>query len=132
MNETSIILKLNGLINLIIGALLVFMPSQVIDFLSTTKQVPEVVVLLLGMALNLIGMLLLWCGNRDHLSPSLIKAFILLDLIWVIFVFALIFSQTWITSTVGTTTTGLIAIVVGRLGWLLWHNHKAPAKSVSQ
>ncbi len=122
MTDIQTILKLNGLNCLLFGAFMVFIPKSVIVFLSTTDPASEVMILILGMILNIYGMLLLWLANKQQPNKKLIKLIALGDFIWVLFSFGLIFSKTWITSTSGTTTAGLVAILVGWFGWLQWQH----------
>lgn len=120
MTDISTILKLNGLNCLLFGALFVFIPQHVITFLSTKNPAPVVAMLSMGVVLNLYGLLLLWVGNQQKPKHNLIKLIAVGDFIWVLMTAGLIISKTWITTTNGTTTAGLVAILVGWFGWLQW------------
>ncbi len=124
MSNINTILKLNGLTCLFFGALFVFIPQYIITFLSSTNPAPTVVLLSMGVVLNLYGLLLLWVGNQENPNNTLIKFIAVGDFLWVLMTAGLIISKTWITSTNGTTTAGLIAILVGWFGVQQWQRAK--------
>ncbi len=118
MSNINLTLKLNGLNCLFFGALFVFIPNIVIQFLSTDQPAPEVVILVIGVVLNLYGLLLLWIANKKVVSPSLVLWIAIGDFLWVLGTVVLFLSGIWITDLNGMTVAGLVAILVGWLGWL--------------
>lgn len=120
MNSIQTVLQLNGLNCLLFGALFVFIPDNVIPFLSTTAPAPKIVVVGLGVFLNLYGLLLLWLSQQREPKRSLVKLVAVGDFLWVLFTIGLCFAQQWVTELDGITAAGLVAILVGWFGWLQW------------
>ena len=118
MSNINTVLKLNALNCLAFGALFVFIPKQVIDFLSSTHPFPEVIILSLGVILNIYGLYLLWLANKSHVSPTWVLLVAIGDFLWVLGTIILIVMKLWITEINGITAAGLVAILVGWFGWL--------------
>ncbi len=123
MSDIQTTLKLNGLNCLLFGALFVFAPLAVTQFLSDTHPAPELLVAILGIVLNLYGLLLLWIGKQHKPHPKVILAVAIGDFLWVIATLFLIALQIWITTINGITAAGVVAIIVGRFGWIQWQYH---------
>lgn len=120
MSDINTTLKINALTCLLLGALFVFLPQQVITFLSDTNPAPMVAVVGMGVILNIYGLLLLLLGSQQQPHPKLVMLIAVADGLWVLLTAALIISQTWVTHINGITAAGLVAISVGWLGWLQW------------
>jgi len=120
MNHIQIILNINGLNCLLFGALFVFMPKFIVGFLSSTDPMPLAVLLILGVILNLYGLFLLWLGSKPEPNTTAVKLVAIGDFIWVIGTAVLLMMQRWITEINGITAAGMVAIVVGWLGWQQW------------
>ncbi len=120
MSNVQIILKLNGLNCILFGMLFVMMPEPILTFLSSTDPMPKAVLLAIGVVLNLNGLFLMWLGSRPQPHPVLVKLVALGDFIWVLASVVLLVMQRWITESNGVAVTGLLAILVGWLGWQQW------------
>ncbi len=118
MSNINVILKLNGLNCLFFGALFVFIPNIVTEFLSSDKPAPEVAILAMGVVLNLYGLFLLWVANKEALSPMLVLCIAVGDFLWVLGTVLLISLGIWVTHLNGIAAAGLVAILVGWFGWL--------------
>ena len=120
MPDLNTSLKLNGLIGLLFGTLSVFIPQQVIIFLSDTNPAPEVAVVGMGVVFNLYGLLLLWLGNQKTPAAKGVLLIALGNGLWVLMTAGLVVTTTWITTINGITAAGLMAILVGWFGWSHW------------
>ncbi|MFC3194114.1 hypothetical protein ACFODZ_07665 [Marinicella sediminis] len=129
MNNIRTILQLNALNCLLFGALFVFLPAQVSQFLSSSHPMPELVMAILGVVLNLFGLLLLWLAKKPHINKGWVLMVAVADFSWVLFTVVLLLLQVWVTTVNGMTAAGLIAILVGWFGWLEWQYHQSPSKS---
>lgn len=123
MNNLNNLLKFNGLIFLFLGALFIFIPNQLISFLSLSDQAPELIVVIMGMTLNFLGLMVLWQANKSEPNKRFVQIISISDIVWAFFSLGMVFTNTWVTTTHGTTTVGLTAISVGWIGWLLLQNH---------
>ena len=124
MPAIQLILQLNALNCLLFGALFVFIPDQVSQFLSDTDPMPELLLAVLGVVLNLFGLLLLWLAKQTPPGKRWVGFVALADFVWVLFTAGLLLSQTWVTSVNGMTTAGLVAILVGWFGKLEWQYYQ--------
>jgi len=124
MPAIQLILQLNALNCLLFGALFVFIPDQVSQFLSDTAPMPELLLAALGVVLNLFGLLLLWLAKQTTPGKRWVGFVALADFAWVLFTAWVLFSQTWVTTVNGMTVAGLVAILVGWFGTLQWQYYR--------
>ncbi len=129
MQDATTLLKINGLIYLLLGALLVFLPPTIIYFLSETNPAPTVAMLGTGVGFNLLGLLLLWLANQTTPSPQWIKLTVVIDLLLAAGIFGLILMNIWVTTINGITAAGLVAIVLAWFAWLQWQHLANQTKS---
>lgn len=130
LSRIQIILKLNALSCLLFGALFVFIPESIIAFLSDTTlnksdQMPQVVMVALGVILNLWGMLLIWVSNRSPVPKMMLLLAALGDFLWVAATVIVLLMQMWVTSSNGMAVAGLVAMLVGWFGWQQFQFYKS-------
>ena len=118
MTTINDVIKINALLALLLGALLVFMPDAAINFLSETQTIPKVLPLFVGVALNIFGLLLLWLAKNNPVPQLPLLLAVIVDFSWVVGTLVLIQFKLWITAINGITAAGLIAIVIGWLAWI--------------
>ena len=124
MPNINVILQLNALNCLLFGALFVFIPDQVSAFLSDSQPMPKLLLAVLGVVLNLFGLLLLWLAKQTPPGKRWVGFVALADFAWVLFTAGVLLSQTWVTTVDGMTAAGLVAILVGWLGKLEWQHYQ--------
>jgi len=112
------ILKANAASCLIFGCIFVFIPSQVLSFLSENQPAPKWILITLGVGLILNGFHLLWASLRQIHNKNLITYFIVGDFLWVIASAVLVIFGVWITAVNGIITTSIVALMVGIFGFL--------------
>ena len=112
------VLKINALNCLLFGALFVFMPEPISSFLSENAKAPLLVFLSLGVLLNIYGLLLLWLASKNPVPQLPLLLVAIGDFLWVAATIIVIQLNVWITSINGITAAGLVAILVGWLGWI--------------
>ena len=112
------ILKANSASCIIFGCLFVFMPSQVLDFLSQSQPAPKWLLISLGIGLILNGFHLLWASLRQVHNKNLIRHFAISDFLWVAASVLLVITGLWITTSSGIIATFLVAVMVGIFGLL--------------
>lgn len=112
------ILRTNATSCLIFGALFLLMPSGVANFLSTEKLAPVIIIEIMGAALILNGVHLIWVSFQARPAKKEIIYFAVGDFIWVIATIVLIALGIWITSPIGIIAALLVATMVGTFGAL--------------
>ena len=118
MTTINDVIKINALLALLLGALLVFMPDAAISFLNEAQGIPKVVPLFVGVALNIFGLLQLWLAKNNPIPQLPLLLVVIVDFIAVVAIVVLIQFELWISSINGITAAGLIAIVIGWLAWI--------------
>lgn len=113
------ILRLNALSCLSFGILFVILPGAVAQFLSTSPA-PSWLISIIGFALIINGLHLIWVSIKTSTSKYAILQFSLGDFLWVIGTLALILANRWITTSEGILVSLIIALVVGIFGWYQW------------
>jgi hypothetical protein len=124
MHNINLILQLNALKCLLFGALFVFIPDQVSAFLSDEQPMPELLLAVLGVVLNLFGLLLLWLAKQTPPGQRWVGFIALADFAWVLFTAGVLLAPSWVTTVNGMTAAGLVAILVGWFGKLEWQYYQ--------
>ncbi len=111
------VLKINALTSLLFGALFIFIPELTQSFLSDTEAMPKLALLSAGITMNTYGLLLLWLASKNPVPQTPLLWVVMVDLIWVLITIVVIQLDLWITTINGITAAGVVAIVIGWLGW---------------
>jgi len=110
------VMRINAASCLIFGGLFVLVPATVGSFLAENTPAPDLYIVILGIALIINGLHLLWASMRIQTGKYMVWYFSSADILWVIASLALLLSELWVTSPAGIVTTLLIALLVGLLG----------------
>ncbi|MCB1889480.1 MAG: hypothetical protein KDH20_17865 [Rhodocyclaceae bacterium] len=93
-------------------------PAWVAHGLGGSVPPPSALIVVLGIALILNGLHLLWAASRQALNRMLLLYFSAGDFVWVVGTLGLLASGQWITTPLGTWATLVVAIAVGAFGIL--------------
>lgn len=118
MITLSNVMKANATSCIGFGIIFSLFSGEVSHFLSLSKQAPNIVFILLGLALIFNGCHLIWASLKSMPSKYLVLYFSIGDYIWVLATLYLIFAKMWITTLIGIITALFVAVVVGTFGWL--------------
>ena len=118
MSTLSNVMKANATSCIGFGVIFSLFSEEVSHFLSISKQAPSMVFLLLGLVLIFNGFHLIWASFKSMPSKFLVLYFSIGDYIWVLATLYLIFTEMWITTSIGIVTALFVAIMVGIFGWL--------------
>ncbi|MCB1582082.1 MAG: hypothetical protein R3E90_09725 [Marinicella sp.] len=118
MKTAQDILKFTALLYLLTGSLLVFIPIKTNIFLNEILAIPDVIILLGGIGLNISGLLFLHMTKQQQLGQLMKLTLNLIQLLWIIAATITLLLNAWITTINGITVTGLWIILCS---WLLWH-----------
>lgn len=112
------ILRANASSCIIFGLIFLLFPTNIAVFLGSNEPIPEVILLVLGAALIVNGLHLLWASFKALPSKLLILYFSMGDFIWAVCSTALLIVGVWITTTLGALITILVAVMVATFGIL--------------
>ncbi|NOY73905.1 MAG: hypothetical protein GXP14_16315 [Gammaproteobacteria bacterium] len=97
------------------GAGFLIFPAIILNFLSTDAQASECTITVIGAALILNGLHLIWTAQKTEVSRTLTLYFSVGDILWVVFTFILIFIELWVTTPKGITISIIVAVFIGAL-----------------
>ena len=118
MVTLSNVMKANATSCIGFGTIFSLFSGEVSNFLSISKQAPNMVFILLGLVLLFNGFHLIWASLKSMPSKYLVLYFSIGDYIWVLATLYLIFAGIWITTSMGIIAALLVAVIVGTFGWL--------------
>lgn len=110
------VLRLNAASCLVFGVLFLLFSKGVALFLGREAPAPADYIVILGAALILNGLHLIWTSTQRVPAKALILYFALGDLLWVAASLGLMWKALWITTFQGQMITIVIAVMVGFLG----------------
>ena len=112
------VMRANAASCLVFGAVFSTQPAWVAHGLGGSVPPPSALIVVLGIALILNGLHLLWAASRQALNRMLLLYFSAGDFVWVVGTLGLLASGQWITTPLGTWATLVVAIAVGAFGIL--------------
>jgi len=118
MTTLSNVMKANAISCIVFGLIFLSIPSRVIIFLSDDIQLPETILLILGIGLIVNGLHLTWASLKPMPSKALVIYFSIGDYIWVLGSISLVQLGVWITTTAGIITAFIVSAMVGLFGIL--------------
>ncbi len=118
MITLSNIMRANAISCIGFGIVFFLLPEQIQSFLSINKPAPTLVFIVLGIALFVNGLHLIWASLQEKPSRLLVIYFCIGDYLWVIGSFYLLLTGLWITTPKGIAATLLVSIMVGTFGLL--------------
>lgn len=107
------VLRLNAASCLVFGVLFLLCSRGVALFLGGEAPAPADYIVILGAALILNGVHLIWTSTLRAPAKALILYFALGDFLWVAASLGLVWKALWITTFQGQMMTTLIAVMVG-------------------
>ena len=122
MKSIQDILKITALLYLLAGSLMIFLPNQTNIFFNETMAIPDVVILLSGIGLNLSGILMLQVSKQKQIGHLTKITLSLIQLLWIIAATTTLVISTWVTIIDGITVIGLWIIICS---WLLWYFYQS-------
>lgn len=119
MQAVNDLLKINALLCLALGSLLVFLPDVIIQLLSEHNNTPLKFILFSGVFFNIYGLLNWWLARFKHIPNAWTQWVIIVNFLVAGLIAVLIVLKLWIESINGMTASGLISIALGWLAFLL-------------
>jgi hypothetical protein len=107
------------------GSIFALLPVSVATFLGGGLPAPQLLLIILGVALIVNGFHLLQASSIELPKKELVLYFSAGDFLWVIASLCLVFSKIWITTSQGVLATLLVALMVGYFGILQMVKRKA-------
>ena len=112
------IMRANAISCIVFGLVFLLMPINVIVFLGTDSQLPEIVLQILAIGLIANGLHLIYESLAIIPRKAMVYYFSIGDFIWVIGSVVLLFFGNWITTSTGIAATLAVSIMVATFGLL--------------
>lgn len=112
------VMRANAVSCIVFGAIFLYAPVVVANFLSADMPAPKLALIVLGFGLVFNGSHLIWASFKLVPNKYLVLYFSIGDYTWVISTLCLILLGIWITSPKGILVAALISVMVGTFGLL--------------